>query len=82
MQNRRISTTVKLNLTQPALHECCAFDRRHTHNISGDPDFDFAIEHSRNVDLPKRLSIYLKRYENVYGPRTSYAGYSGYSGDE
>ena len=50
--------------------------------VSGDYDMDATIMHRSNKDLPRRLEMYVKHRVNAYGPRTSYDGYHGYSGDD
>lgn len=67
-----------------ARHECCAKDRRNTQNLTGDPDFDHAIEMAANRDLPHRLHLYLIPAATAYQPRTGYRGgaYHGYHGDD
>jgi hypothetical protein len=68
----------------PPCYECAAHDRRATHILTGDPDFDHSLEMCANTDLPYRLAIYLSPTATAYRPRTNYAGgaYYGYHGDD
>ena len=63
-------------------HDCCPKSWRAVPKLTGDYDLDATIEHRSNKNLPARLEIYVKRGANVYGPRTNYRGYHGYSGDD
>lgn len=62
-------------------HECSPEGWRDVPNLVGDYDLDATIMHRNNPDLPKRLSLYVKRGANAYGPLTGYRGYHGYGGD-
>lgn len=64
-------------------HRCCPKEFRGVEDISGSFELDAMIERqrSRNKDIPLRLQMYAER-ENVYGAKTGYDGYHGYSGDD
>lgn len=71
-------------LAHAGCHDDCApKDWHNVPKLTGDYDLDATIEHRNNSDLPQRLKLYTKRGGiNAYGPRTSYRGYHGYSGDD
>lgn len=54
---------------------------RHTPNITGDYDLDASIMHGKHSPaMESKLKTH--RSETVYGPKTGYDGYQGYSGDD
>jgi hypothetical protein len=54
---------------------------RNTPNITGDYDLDASIMHGKHSPaMESKLKGHVK--ETVYGPKTGYDGYQGYSGDD
>lgn len=72
---------MKVNDKLPC-HECAPAAWRKTHDITGSYELDAGIERSNNTDLPARLRFYTSRDTNLYGSRSAYNGYHGYSGDD
>ncbi len=69
-------------LAHSGCHECAPKGWHDVPVCVGDYDMDATILHRNNKDLPLRLSLYVKRRMNAYGPRTNYTGYHGLSGDD
>lgn len=70
-------------LAHAGCHDDCSPKGWHdVPQVTGDYDLDATILHRSNKDLPARLALYVKHRVNAYGPRTSYNGYHGYSGDD
>ena len=63
------------------MHKCAPEEWRHTPDLTGSYELDAVIAKTNNKDMSARLSFYLDRSDNLYGPRTGYSGYHGYSGD-
>jgi hypothetical protein len=66
-------------------HSVAPKEWRRTSNITGDYDMDASILHSKNQAVPTKLKMYVKSdlgKDPIYGQRTGYDGYSGYSGDD
>lgn len=63
-------------------HQCCPQEWRRTPDLTGSYELDAVIQKNPNKDIPKRLQMYLDQSDNLYGPRTGYNGYHGYSGDD
>lgn len=67
------------SLAHKGNHTVCAKGYDSVPNVTGDPDLDATIMHRHNVDMPKRLELYVKH--RSYGSVTGYSGYRNYSGD-
>ena len=63
-------------------HECAPKDWRNTPMVSGCYELDGMIARNKNKDVPDRLKMFADQSQNLYGPRTGYDGYHGYSGDD
>jgi hypothetical protein len=64
-------------------HQCAPKEWRHTQNLTGSYELDAVICGCSNKDMVDRIKDHLTCAGNSgYGPRTSYSGYNGYSGDD
>lgn len=63
-------------------HQCCPQEWRRTPDLTGSYELDAVIHKNPNRDIPARLRMYLDQSDTLYGPRTGYSGYHGYSGDD
>lgn len=63
-------------------HCFCPKEWRHIPDMTGSYELDAVLRHNPNKDLPSRLELYLDREDPLYGPKTGYSGYHGYSGDD
>lgn len=63
-------------------HRCCPQEWRNVPDLTGSYELDAVIHKNSNRDIPARLEMYLDRSDPLYGPRTGYSGYHGYSGDD
>ena len=77
-----ITRTQKSHGSGGICHDCAPQEFRQTPNITGSFELDAVIAANKNKDIPSRLSFYVDRSQNLYGPRTGYDGYHGYSGDD
>jgi hypothetical protein len=62
-------------------HQCAPRDWRNTPNMTGDYDMDATIMHRKNLSIPDRLALYLRKPRSSYHPGTAYSGVSNYHGD-
>jgi len=62
-------------------HQCAPRDWRNTPNMTGDYDMDATIMHRKNLSIPDRLALYLRKPRSSYQPGTAYNGVSNYHGD-
>lgn len=62
-------------------HNCAPPEWRNVPNITGCVTLDRVIRENPNKDMPSRLKMYCES-DNVYGSKTAYSGYHGYSGDD
>lgn len=66
-------------------HMCAPPEFRRVPNITGSFEMDRAIWANPNHDMSSRLKFYCgdsREFSVAYGPRNSYNGYDGLSGDE
>jgi len=63
-------------------HECAPKVWRDTPQITGCYELDAGIMRNENRDLPARVRMFIEPNNNLYGPKTGYGGYRGYSGDD
>ena len=64
------------------LHECCPNEWRRIPCVTGSYEMDAVIAQTKNENVKNRLKLYCEQSDNVYGPKTAYNGYRGYSGDD
>ena len=63
-------------------HQVAPAEWRRTPDLTGSYELDAVIARNSNKNLPARLDMYLDKGDNIYGPKTGYSGYHGYSGDD
>jgi hypothetical protein len=63
-------------------HNCAPKEWKVIPDRTGSYELDGVIHHNPNPDMRTRLHFYLDQSDTLYGPRTGYSGYNGYSGDD
>ena len=63
-------------------HTCAPKLYRHTPQITGSYELDAGIARNGNKNLPARVAMFVEPNDNIYGSKTGYSGYHGYSGDD
>lgn len=65
-----------------ACHECAPKIWRTTPQVTGSYELDAGIARNENKNLPTRVKFFVEANDNIYGGRTAYNGYHGYTGDD
>lgn len=63
-------------------HKVAPAEWRGVPDLTGSLELDRVISANPSKAMQARLSFYLDRGDNLYGPKTGYSGYHGYSGDD
>lgn len=63
-------------------HEIAPAEWRNTPNFTGSYELDACIHRNPNPDIKHRLALYGGAGGTVYGQKTGYTGYEGYSKDD
>jgi hypothetical protein len=69
------------HLTDALCHECAPREWRNVPDVTGSVELDRVIAVNPNKGMKARLQTHCTR-QTIYGPRTGYNGYDGYSGDD
>ena len=64
------------------VHQWAPKEWRHVPDLTGSYELDGTIQRNPNKDLKSRLEFYLDSSQTVYGAKSAYSGYHGYSGDD